>query len=363
MRHAIVAAGMVLLACQPHAAPKAEDRAATTAAKPAAKPASAPVEPAKISDGEERAGRSRASLVGHRAPVATLPLLGGGSVVLAELAGRKPVYLKFWATWCEPCRKQMPHLEAAYKKYGDRIAVYAVDLGVNDPIENVVAFRAEHALTVPLAIDADGTLAERFGVAVTPLHVLIDRTGVVRYVGHEASPELDAALEGLLGESGAPGELAAPAEAASDPLRLTLRDGASFALAAHAGKPVALTFVLTWCDDYLAKTRPAMSEACIAHERQVAALRRSHPGLTWVIVAHPVWTLPSDLDDYIKIFGEDASIGIDRGGGWFRRFAVRDTPTTILLDSRGKQVARVAGRGDALADALGRLQSRRPGGF
>lgn len=352
MHHAIVAASAVLLACQPRAASKAEDPAATVAARPAG----APVEPAKVSEGEERAGATRASLVGRRAPAVTLPLLDGGSVALAELAGRKPVYLKFWATWCKPCREQMPHLEAAYRKYGDRIAVYAVDLGVNDPRETVLAFRAEHALTVPLAIDADGALAERFAVAVTPLHVLIDRTGVVRYVGHEASPALDAALEGLLGETGAPGERAARAEATNEPLRLTLRDGASFALAAHAGRPVALTFVLTWCDDYLAKTRPAMSEACIAHEHQVAALRRSHPGLTWVIVAHPVWTSPSDLDDYRKTFGDDVSIGIDRGGGWFRRFAVRDAPMTILLDGRGEQVARVGGRGDGLADALARLR-------
>jgi hypothetical protein len=114
--------------------------------------------------------------------------------------------------------------------------------------------------------------------------------------------------------------------------------------------------VLTWCDGYLAKSRPAMSEACIAHERQVAALRRSHPDLTWVIVAHPVWTLPSDLDDYVKTFGEDASIGIDRDAAWFQHFAVRDAPTTILLDSHGKEVARVASRGDELADALGRLR-------
>lgn len=356
MRHAIVVTSILVLACQPRAATHADDPAATTKAADTtkAKPAGAPVQPAKISEGEGRAAVTRASLVGHRAPAATLPLLDGGSVALAELAGRKPVYLKFWATWCKPCRAQMPHLEAAYKKYGDRIAVYAVDLGVNDPIELVRAFRAEHALTVPLAIDADGTLAERFEVSVTPLHVVIDRAGVVRYVGHEASTELDAALEGLLGETGAPGEPAPRAQTGEEPLRLTLRDRASFALA--AGKPVALTFVLTWCDDYLAKTRPAMSEACIAHERQVAVLRRSHPDLTWVIVAHPVWTSPSDLDDAIKTFGEGALIGIDRDGGWFQRFAVRDAPTTILIDSHGKEVARVAGRGDALADAIGRLR-------
>lgn len=73
--------------------------------------AGAPAPPAKISEGEGRAAATRALLVGHRAPAATLPLLDGGSVALAELAGRKPVYLKFWATWCKPCRKQMPHLE------------------------------------------------------------------------------------------------------------------------------------------------------------------------------------------------------------------------------------------------------------
>jgi peroxiredoxin len=348
----LVAASVLVLACQPRAANQAEDPAVTARAKPAAAPAKA----AETSEGEQRAEAIRASLVGRRAPAVTLPLLDGGSVALAELIGRKPIYLKFWATWCKPCRKQMPHLEAAHHKYGDRIAIYAVDLGVNDPIETVRAFRTEYALTVPIAIDADGALAEHFEVAVTPMHVLIDRAGVVRYVGHEASPALDAALEGLLGEASAPGEPAPRAEPTGDPLSLTLRDGSRFTLAAHAGQPVALTFVLAWCDTYLEKTRPAMSEACIAHERQVTALRHSHPGITWVIVAHPVWTSPAELDDYLKTFGGDASIGIDRGGGWFRHFAVRDTPTTILFDGRGQEVTRVAGRGDALADALGRLR-------
>jgi hypothetical protein len=160
----------------------------------------------------------------------------------------------------------------------------------------------------------------------------------------------------VLGEASAAGAPAPRVEAPGDAPALALRDGSSFTLAAHAGKPVALTFVLTWCDGYLAKTRPAMSEACLAHSRQVAALQRSHPGVTWVTVAHPVWTSPEDLDDYVKTFGGDAAIGIDSRAAWFQRFAVRDTPTTILLDGRGAEIARVTGRGDALADALGRLR-------
>src|SRR5690242_15936838 len=79
----------------------------------------------------------RDALVGHRAPAVTLELLDGTHVDLAPLLGQRPIYLKFWATWCVPCREQMPHLEATFRAHGDRLAVFAVDVGVNDPIENV----------------------------------------------------------------------------------------------------------------------------------------------------------------------------------------------------------------------------------
>jgi len=359
MRRAIVAASMLLLACHTRTATNAESREPDGAARTAAaRPAAAPVTHAADGTGEGYAAAVGAALVGRRAPEATLELLDGGHVALADLLGRKPIYLKFWATWCKPCREQMPHLEAAVHKYGDRVAVYAVDLGLNDPIETVRAFRAEHKLTVPIAVDGDGSLAERFGVAVTPLHVLVDRGGVVRYVGHEANAALDAALDALLGEGGAPSPPARRAESAGDALTLTLRDGSTFTLAAHAGKPVALTFVTTWCDGYLANTRPAMAEACAAHARQVNALRPSHQGITWVTVAHPVWTSAEDLDGYVKRFGDAVPIGIDVRAAWFQHFHVRDVATTILLDGRGGEVARVGGRGDDLAAALARLPAR-----
>ena len=350
MSRTIVAAGIALVACRTHPASTAEDRQVSRAAV-APLPAAA-----VISEGEGHAVATREAMVGRPAPEASLELLDGSRVELAALAGKKPVYLKFWATWCKPCKEQMPHLEAAYRRYGDRMAVYAVDLGLNDPIETVRAFRAEHGLTVPIALDGDGALAERFQVAVTPMHVLIDRAGVVRYVGHEASPELDRALEALVGESALPGEPAPRAAAGGDALALALRDGSTFTLAAHAGAPVALTFVTTWCDGYLAKSRPAMSEACAEHARQVAALQASHPGLAWVMVAHPVWTSPEDLDDYLHRFGLAAPIGLDARAAWFQHFKVRDVPTTVVLDGRGGEVARIAGGGEALAGALARLR-------
>src|SRR5262249_33335921 len=119
--------------------------------------------------------------------------------------------------------------------------------------------------------------------------------------------------------------------------------------------PVALTFVSAWCDDYLAKSRPAMSAACIAHEKKVAALRRARPDIKWVTVAHPVWTSAEDIDAFVKQYGAMA-IGIDDQAVWFRRFHVRDVPTTIVLDRRGAEIARVGGHGDGLNDVLARVK-------
>src|SRR5690554_5341021 len=54
---------------------------------------------------------------------APIHLISGKSVSLAEYKGERPVYLKFWATWCQPCREQMPHFEHVQKKYGDEVEV------------------------------------------------------------------------------------------------------------------------------------------------------------------------------------------------------------------------------------------------
>jgi peroxiredoxin len=350
-----ILAATMLLACQRYTAEKSEGEARAETSKAQV--------PAEKSEGEVRAAPARDALVGQRAPDVVLEVLDGQRVALAQLVGEKPVYLKFWATWCRPCVKQMPHLEAAHRKYRDRIAVYAVDLGLNDPIEAVRAFRAEKKLTVPIAIDRDGGLAERFHVTVTPQHVLIDRSGVVRYVGYEANDDLDAALETLLGNSTSPDR---PRDLpAAEALSLNLLGGSTFELAEQAGTQVALTFVSTSFDRYLAETHPAISEACIAHARQVESLRRSHDRVVWVTIAHPVWSTTAKLDDYRKRLGHGSPIGLDEQGRWFHRFKVRDVPTTILLDERGAEVARVSGRGDDLPAALSRLRqaprSRRDG--
>jgi thiol-disulfide isomerase/thioredoxin len=329
------------------------------------KPAAEPPKPASGSAAEEGEGdalpfvqTARAALVGHRAPAATLELLDGTRVELAQLIGRRPIYLKFWATWCVPCREQMPHLEATFRAHGDRLAVFAVDVGVNDPIDNVREMVASKVLAVPVAFDRDGSVAEQFQLSVTPQHVLIDGAGVVRYVGHAVTPELERAIAAVIAPAATPA-VATTAPAVQAPAgipALALDNGSSLELASRPRTPLALTFATLFCDSYIANSRPEIGAACAAHARQVEEVHRAHPGVTWITVAYPVWTSSEDIQDYRKRLGATVPIGIDRGNAWFRKFGVRNPYTTILLDSSGTELGRVEGDGSGLAPLIAKAR-------
>lgn len=354
---------LALAACskKSDAPAKTEPAATTTAVEP--KPAEA--KPAEESPGEAQAAAAKSALVGARAPAPSVKLVDGTALNLADVLGKKPVYLKFWATWCVPCREQMPHFEAAFKKHGDRIAFVAADLGLNDSLEAVKSFREKVPMSMPIAFDDDGHLAEAFHVSVTPQHILIDRTGVVRYVGHATNAALDQAIEALLTDSPVPTAPPpdAPAPAADAPLpELAIVDGEKLSFASFSGAPFALTFVSDWCGTYLAEdrpeNRPEMAKACIAHDAAAQALRVKHPALRWSIIDSPVWTDASSVRDYKKTYGITAPVAIDSASAWFRRFHVREVSTTIFFDSAGKELARVSGDGSGLEAALAKLPKK-----
>ncbi|HMA50804.1 MAG TPA: TlpA disulfide reductase family protein [Magnetospirillaceae bacterium] len=82
--------------------------------------------------GQARAEAAGSALLGQAAPAASLRMLDGQPLDLGTLYGKKPVYLKFWATWCVPCRQQMPGFEKDFEEMGDKIAVVAVDVGFSE---------------------------------------------------------------------------------------------------------------------------------------------------------------------------------------------------------------------------------------
>ena len=98
-----------------------------------------------------------AKLVGKPAPALTLKSIDGKSINLSDLFGKRPVYLKLWATYCIPCRVQMPGLRKIFASYGDQMTIIAVNAGVGDDIGKVKEFVQDFDLHMPVTVD-DGRL-------------------------------------------------------------------------------------------------------------------------------------------------------------------------------------------------------------
>lgn len=158
------------------------------------------------SDGPSTAGAAapltRAS-IGNAAPAYAARSLAGDSVSLAEMRG-KVVLLNIWATWCHPCRTEIPELQALYERERERgleVVGVSVDAGGEDAA--VADFAREYGVTYPLWRDGDGRVSTTFAAVGVPATYLIDRDGVLRW-SHlgpvtAGDPALAQALEAALG--------------------------------------------------------------------------------------------------------------------------------------------------------------------
>lgn len=247
--------------------------------------------PAWAQSGQQRAEAAGKSLVGTPAPHVILKTIDGKTIDLASLYGKQAIYLKFWATWCVPCREQMPHLKKTYAEAGPDLAVIAISVGFDETLQDVRKYRDEMGLKMPLVFD-DGSLGQAFHLRVTPQHVVIGRDGRILYVGHEANARLDAALQAARSSTGvAAAGAAAPKEEAHydtgdrvPAFDAAMLDGKHLSLP-EAGKPTALVFLSPWCESYLATSRPELSKSCRAMREQVSALSARDTRLRWVGVA------------------------------------------------------------------------------
>lgn len=147
---------------------------------------------------------------GYPAPAFDLPLLGGGRLRSASLAG-KTVVLAFWASWCDPCREELPRLEQVYRRdHSDpRVAFYLVDIGgAGETRAGARAFLAKYGIHIPSAYDLDGKLAMKFRIeGVLPARVVIGPRGRVRYqsIGYDPGQGELAALGKAVEEAEADG--------------------------------------------------------------------------------------------------------------------------------------------------------------
>jgi thiol-disulfide isomerase/thioredoxin len=106
-----------------------------------------------------------------------LPVLGGGTMSLSEHEG-SVVFLNFWATWCPPCREEMPSMQLLYEELSDEgLVMLAVD--ALEPEETVAAFIEELGFTFPVLLDRRGDVNTRYSVQALPTTYILDREGNV----------------------------------------------------------------------------------------------------------------------------------------------------------------------------------------
>jgi thiol-disulfide isomerase/thioredoxin len=141
-------------------------------------------------------------LLRSRVPIEdfSLPLLTGGNRTLSGLKGRV-VFLNFWATWCPPCREEMPSMETLYRRLGEAgLEFLAVD--IQEKQKPVEAFIKDGGLSFPVALDESGRVSGIYGIRSIPTTFIIDQNGLIiaSVIGGRKwdSPEVIAAFEALL---------------------------------------------------------------------------------------------------------------------------------------------------------------------
>jgi peroxiredoxin len=119
--------------------------------------------------------------VGSKAPDFELKTLAGETVKLSDLKGKK-VMLNFWATWCPPCKAEMPAMEEFHKEAGDDVVILAVNI---DPHLDVKAFVDENKITFPIPLDEEDKVNEAYQVLSIPTTYFIDTKGNIgnKYIG------------------------------------------------------------------------------------------------------------------------------------------------------------------------------------
>jgi cytochrome c biogenesis protein CcmG/thiol:disulfide interchange protein DsbE len=143
-------------------------------------------------------GSGNKAKIGKTAPDFSLRRIDEpGTLQLASLRG-KVVVLNFWASWCFPCNQEAPALEAATKKWGNRVIVLGVD--VNDPVGDARKFARKYRLSYPLVHDNHNVTSPTYGLTGLPETFFIDRQGklVVHVAGQVEAADIQSGVEQAL---------------------------------------------------------------------------------------------------------------------------------------------------------------------
>ncbi|MCR8922008.1 redoxin domain-containing protein [Dasania sp. GY-MA-18] len=251
------------------------------------------------------------------------------AVDMRQWLGNKPLYLKFWASWCVPCNQQMPHYVEAYNKYGDDIVFLSVNIDVNDDRAAVLAMLEKYGMAMPTLQDSDGRLSQAFDLLGTPLHILLDSRGQLVHQGHKVDALLKQRLDTLATANKTLTGISPALKAADEELPSPSSKGVS-----------TLYFTATWCDWYLAESRPQQSKNCSLGQHYIKQLQAAHPDLVVHSLVSRLWTGAADAQQYQHKYQLQQPPQIDKSNALFLRYGVKKLPT-LLVFNNGKQALRI----------------------
>ena len=141
---------------------------------------------------------------GFLAPDFSLQTTGGETITLSELRGQ-PVLIHVWASWCLPCRAEMPAIQRLYDEYRENgFLVLAVNTTSQDDPQAAAAFVEEHKLTFPILLDIEWVVSTLYNVNALPTSFFVDRDGIIQEVvvgGPMAGASLQDRIEKLTGKA------------------------------------------------------------------------------------------------------------------------------------------------------------------
>jgi peroxiredoxin len=121
--------------------------------------------------------------VGARAPAVAVHDLDGRTVDLGQYLGKQPLFLEWWATWCEQCDALLPRVRAARAELGDRVQFLGINVAVNQSTERVRRYIESNDVPFRTLYDDEGASTRAYAAPTTSYVVIVDRAGRVAYTG------------------------------------------------------------------------------------------------------------------------------------------------------------------------------------
>jgi peroxiredoxin len=137
------------------------------------------------------------AIIGEPAPDFTLQNLDGESVSLSDLRG-SPVLINFWNTGCPPCREEMPYLQEVYSENRDT-GLVLLTINIGQSVSTIKTFLKDNNLSLPVLLDSDGAVTQRYGMPGIPTTFFIGEDGILRVKVIGAFPS-KAAIDSRLSE-------------------------------------------------------------------------------------------------------------------------------------------------------------------